>query len=212
MAVIRSNPRSRSQVEPCDFCVRRGIFSRLGGKDGHKCPFKDSNVVTLMLTTPWRVSGGHPLLTLFDQNPPPIGIATLACGLGYSTLRKKIPRVHLVPLNVGYTATPCAQPSRQAVSFMKASPPLVCDHQNMPRRLGTFSIGRWATAQQRPAVPRQGGPHPLRGRRHADVETFVRPFPKWLCPEGYLTFPGELDARRRWKNVAMSGGMEVKWA
>jgi hypothetical protein len=156
VAVIRSNPRSRSQVEPCDFCVRRGIFSRLGGKDGHKCPFKDSNVVTLMLTTPWRVSGGHPLLTLFDQNPPPIGIATLACGLGYSTLRKKIPRVHLVPLNVGYTATPCAQPSRQAVSFMKASPPLVCDHQNMPRRLGTFSTGRWATAQQRPAVPTSG--------------------------------------------------------
>jgi hypothetical protein len=98
-----ADPRSRSQVEPCDFCVRRGIFSRLGGKDGHKCPFKDSNVVTLMLTTPWRVSGGHPLLTLFDQNPPPIGIATLACGLGYSTLRKKIPRVHLVPLNVGQT-------------------------------------------------------------------------------------------------------------
>jgi hypothetical protein len=30
-----------------------------------------------------------------------IGIPTLACGLGYSTLRRKILHVHLVPLNVG---------------------------------------------------------------------------------------------------------------
>ena len=31
-----------------------------------------------------------------------MGISTLACGLGYSTLRRKMPHVHLVPLNVGY--------------------------------------------------------------------------------------------------------------
>jgi hypothetical protein len=67
VAVIRSNPRSRSQVEPCDFCVRRGIFSRLGVKDGQKCPFKDSNVAAIMLTTPRRVSGDHSSLTLFAK-------------------------------------------------------------------------------------------------------------------------------------------------
>ena len=30
-----------------------------------------------------------------------MGILTLACGLEYSALRRKMPRVHLVPLNVG---------------------------------------------------------------------------------------------------------------
>jgi|RhiMetdeSRZDD1v2_1073273.scaffolds.fasta_scaffold89259_2 hypothetical protein len=42
----------------------------------------------------------NPALT-FCQNPPPIDISFLACGLGYSTLRRKLPHVHLVPLNVG---------------------------------------------------------------------------------------------------------------
>ena len=37
----------------------------------------------------------------FCQNTPSIGIPNLACGLGYSTLHRKIPHVHLVPLNVG---------------------------------------------------------------------------------------------------------------
>ena len=60
-------PRSRSQVEPCDFCVRRVIFSRLGVKDGQKCSFKDSNVAAIMLTTPCRVSGDHSSLTLFAK-------------------------------------------------------------------------------------------------------------------------------------------------
>src|SRR4029453_1833240 len=45
----RYHPRSRSQVEPCDFCVRRGDFSRLGVKDGPKCPLKDSHVAASML-------------------------------------------------------------------------------------------------------------------------------------------------------------------
>src|SRR5262249_19525280 len=35
------------------------------------------------------------------QNHPSVSIPTVACGLGYSTFRRKIPRVHLVPLNVG---------------------------------------------------------------------------------------------------------------
>ena len=101
--IQQTSPRSRSQVEPYNFCVRRGDFSQLEAKDGQKCPFKDGHVVAIMLTTPCRVSGGHSLLIPFDQNPPPMGIPTLARGLGYSPLRKKIPRVHLVPLNVGST-------------------------------------------------------------------------------------------------------------
>src|SRR5262247_2108934 len=40
----------------------------------------------------------------FCRPPPPMGFPTLAYGLGDSTLRRKIPRVHLVPLNVGYEA------------------------------------------------------------------------------------------------------------
>jgi chromosome partitioning protein len=39
-----------------------------------------------------------------SQNPPPIDISTLACGLGDRTFGWKIPRVHLVPLNAGYLA------------------------------------------------------------------------------------------------------------
>ena len=83
------------------FASEEVIFSRLGVKDGQKCPFKDSNVVALMLATPCRVAGDHPSLTLFAKNTPPLGIPTLAGGLGYSTLRTKMPHVRLVPLNVG---------------------------------------------------------------------------------------------------------------
>jgi cellulose biosynthesis protein BcsQ len=57
-------PRSRSQVEPYDFCVRRGNFSRWRVKDGQKCPCKDSNVAASMLTTLCSVAGDHPWLTL----------------------------------------------------------------------------------------------------------------------------------------------------
>src|SRR4029453_1435587 len=88
----------------------------------------------------------------------------------------------------------------------------------MPHRVRGETPGipaQQADGQQRSKdqqSPRQGGPQPLLGCRHAGVETFFRPFHKLQCPEGYPTFPGELDARRRWKNVAISGGMEVKWA
>src|SRR5262245_30007587 len=40
----------------------------------------------------------------FCRPPPPMGFPTLAYGMGDSTLRRKILRVHLVPLNVGYAA------------------------------------------------------------------------------------------------------------
>ena len=62
------------------FASEEVIFSRLGVKDGQKCPFKDSNVVALMLATPCRVAGDHPSLTLFAKillhlvSPPwPVG-------------------------------------------------------------------------------------------------------------------------------------------
>src|SRR5262249_21767624 len=45
----------------------------------------------------------------FGQNPPPMGIPTFACGLGYRTFRRKMPPCSLsplergsVPLNVGF--------------------------------------------------------------------------------------------------------------
>jgi hypothetical protein len=41
------------------------IFSRLGVKDGQKCPLKDSHVAAIILTTPCRISGDYPALTLF---------------------------------------------------------------------------------------------------------------------------------------------------
>jgi hypothetical protein len=49
------------------FASEEVIFSRLGVKDGQKCPFKDSNVAAIMLTTPCGVSGDHPSLTLFAK-------------------------------------------------------------------------------------------------------------------------------------------------
>ena len=84
-------PRSRSQVEPCDFCIRRGDFSRLGVKDGQKCPSKGSNVAALMLTTPCRVSGGHPALTLFAQLLLPLVSLPLHVGLDTALFAGKYP-------------------------------------------------------------------------------------------------------------------------
>jgi hypothetical protein len=61
-------PRSRSQVELCDFCVRSMIVSRLGMKHGQKCPSKDSvepegpPAHGVALTTPavaWRCPWCH---------------------------------------------------------------------------------------------------------------------------------------------------------
>ena len=48
----------------------------------------------------WR----PPIADTLCQNPPPMGLPTLACRLGYSTLHRKISHVHLVPLNVGENA------------------------------------------------------------------------------------------------------------
>ena len=45
---------------------KRG-FARLGVQDGQKCPFKDSSVAVIMLTTPCRVSGDRSSLALFAK-------------------------------------------------------------------------------------------------------------------------------------------------
>ena len=37
--LVSQSPRSRSQVKPCDFCVRRGDVFSIGSEDGQKCPF-----------------------------------------------------------------------------------------------------------------------------------------------------------------------------
>ena len=49
------------------FASEEGIVSRLGVKDAQQCPLKDSNVAAILLTTPCRVSGDHPSLTLFAK-------------------------------------------------------------------------------------------------------------------------------------------------
>jgi hypothetical protein len=36
-------------------------------KDGQQCPCKDNHVAVITLTTPCRVSGDHPSLTLFAK-------------------------------------------------------------------------------------------------------------------------------------------------
>src|SRR5262249_35337127 len=48
LSPVLYDPRSRSQVEPYDFCLRRGDFFSIGVKDGQKCPCKDSNVAVIM--------------------------------------------------------------------------------------------------------------------------------------------------------------------
>ena len=39
-SIERCIPRSRSLVEPCDFCSRRGNFSRFGVQAGQECSFE----------------------------------------------------------------------------------------------------------------------------------------------------------------------------
>jgi hypothetical protein len=54
-----------ARLNHANFASEEMICFRLGVKDGQKCPLKDSNVVAIMLTTPCRISGDHPSLTLF---------------------------------------------------------------------------------------------------------------------------------------------------
>jgi hypothetical protein len=63
----------------------------LGVKDGQKCPFKDSNVAALMLTTPWRVSGNHSSLTLLAKILLPLVSLTLRVGWDTALFAGKYP-------------------------------------------------------------------------------------------------------------------------
>jgi hypothetical protein len=67
-------PRSRSQVEPYDFCAyvhkvtQKEVFFldlELGGRQ--EWPYEDRNVVAIMLKMPCRVSGDSPFLVLFTK-------------------------------------------------------------------------------------------------------------------------------------------------
>jgi hypothetical protein len=71
-----TSPRSRTQVELCEFCVRRGDFSRLGVLGGQECLCEDRNVAAIMLTASCNISSDHPLLTLFAAIPllPPLHV------------------------------------------------------------------------------------------------------------------------------------------
>src|SRR5215510_11221190 len=50
------------------FASEEVILSRWGVQSGQKCPCKDGNVAAIMLTTPCRVSGDHPTLTLCPKS------------------------------------------------------------------------------------------------------------------------------------------------
>src|SRR5262249_33721546 len=61
-----SIPRSRSQVELCDFCVRRGDFFSIGSEGWTQVSFERQRCCRHhMLTTPCSISGDRPSLTLF---------------------------------------------------------------------------------------------------------------------------------------------------
>src|SRR5262245_37696385 len=83
------------------FASEEVIFSRLGVKDGQKCPLKDSSVAAIMLATPCRVSGDHPALTLCAKIFLPLVSPPLPVGWDTALFAGKYPHVHLVPLNVG---------------------------------------------------------------------------------------------------------------
>jgi len=63
----------------------------LEAQDRQKCPFKDGNVVAILLTIPCSLSSGHPWLILFDQNPPLMGISTLYEGWDTALSARKYP-------------------------------------------------------------------------------------------------------------------------
>jgi hypothetical protein len=55
-----------------------------------------------MLITPYRVSGDHPLLTLFATFLLPWVFPASHVGWDTTLFAEKYPHVYLVPLNVGY--------------------------------------------------------------------------------------------------------------
>jgi hypothetical protein len=73
------------------FASKEVIFARLGVKDGQKCPFEDSKVAAIMFTTPCRVSGDHPSLTLFAKILLPLVSPPLHMGWDIALFAGKYP-------------------------------------------------------------------------------------------------------------------------
>ena len=70
------NPRSRSQVEPCDFCAyvpkitqKEVLLLDWELRGRQECPHEDRNVAAIVLNMPCRVSGDHPFLAFFTKIP-----------------------------------------------------------------------------------------------------------------------------------------------
>src|SRR5262249_42331619 len=94
-------PRSRSHVEPCEFCVRRGDLFSIGSERWTKVSLERRQCYSHHAHNVRQDLWGSPIADTFCPHPPPLGIPPLAHGLGYSPLRRKIPHVRLAPLNVG---------------------------------------------------------------------------------------------------------------
>jgi hypothetical protein len=73
------------------FTSEEGFFLDWELKDGQKCPFKDSNVAAIMLTTPCRVSGDHSSLTLFAKILLPLVSLPLRVGWDTALFAGKYP-------------------------------------------------------------------------------------------------------------------------
>src|SRR5215211_5068654 len=84
-------------------CPTRNFFS-MGSERWTKVSFERQQCCSHHAHDAMQSLWGPLIAATFCPNPPPIGIPNLACGLGYSTLRRKIPHVRLVPLNVGWKA------------------------------------------------------------------------------------------------------------
>src|SRR5262244_2566095 len=82
---------------------KRDFFS-LGSEGWTKVSFERQQCCSHPTHNAMENLWGPPIADTFCPNPPPIGILSLPHGLGYSTLRRKIPHVCLVPLNVGSNA------------------------------------------------------------------------------------------------------------
>ena len=98
--VTTCSPRSRSQVKPCEFCVRRGDLFSIGSERWTKVSFERQQCCSHHAHNAMQNLWGSPIADTFCPHPPPMGILTLAHRLGYSPLRRKMPHVRLVPLNV----------------------------------------------------------------------------------------------------------------
>jgi hypothetical protein len=84
-------PRLRERLTHTICASEEVIVARLGVQDGQKCPFKDSTVAAIMLSTPCRVSGDHPWLTLWAKILLPLVSPPLPVGWDTALFAGKYP-------------------------------------------------------------------------------------------------------------------------